>query len=466
VVAAGNSGDAKNEPSHVTSTVAGNSNVEVEFTTASEVQRRASVDVWYARAGQLNVTLTSPDGTVIGPANHGADVGPLPANPGAAADRRSMVTLDSTINGANGRDNNLKVRIQKPTKGSIPDGSWKLRLANPTANPVVFHAWTSPPEVVRFLPELDAPDGKLRASPDSTAESPGTAAEAITVANHESRTGCCDCWPSTGIVASSSRGPVVRGAAANPKPNIAAPGLEISSAKADAANLPGNCCSCCPDACCELYVDKTGTSMAAPHVAGAIALMLEENKNLAKADILRHLTATAQPAPPPADPNIWGAGKLNVEAAVLAVRQAAGGGGGGGGGGPNPLLPELASDLGHRHDPVPGGFLALRGLLAALPDGERLAAAASRHFSEVRRLINTNRRVATMWHRANGPSLLRGLLDGGAGAAGAAVGERELRYLERFVEQLERYGSPRLRAGLAQHRSAVVALLRTPAAVA
>jgi subtilisin family serine protease len=493
VVAAGNSGDPKDEPSHVTATVAGNGNVDIEFTTADEIKDGASVDVWYARAGRLNVRLTCPGGTVIGPANHGVDVGPLAANPGAAADRQSMVTLDSTINGSNGRDNNLRVRIEKPKSGSVPTGSWKLNLANPTAAPVAFHAWTSPSEVVHFLPAVDSPDGKIRASADSTVESPGSAAEAITVANHESKTGCCDCWPSSGIVASSSHGPVVRGAAANPKPNIAAPGLEITSSAADAANLPGNCCSCCPDTCCALYVDKTGTSMAAPHVAGAIALMLEENHNLTKADILRHLTATARAAPPPADPNIWGAGKLDVQAAVMAVRQEAGGGGGGGGG-PSPLLPVLGgatpglggasgvawahphgTDLGgawlassplHHHDPVPRGFLALRGTLARVPDGERLAAAASRHFSEVRRLINTNRRVATMWHRASGPSLLRGLLDPGTRGCCPALGERERRYLERFMEQLELYGSPRLRAGLARHRSVFVALLQTAAVAA
>lgn len=494
VVAAGNSGDAKNEPSHVTATVARNSNVDIEFTIADGITGAALVDVWYARAGTLNATLTSPDATVIGPANHGVTVGPLAANPTAAADRRSMVILVSEINGLRQRDNNLRVFIDKPKSGTVPTGTWKLNLANSTATPVAFHAWTGPVEVVHFLPPVDPPDGKVRASADSTVASPGTAAEAITVANYESRTGCCNCWPSTGIVASSSRGPVARAAAANQKPNIAAPGLEITSSAADAANLRGNCCSCCPDACCKLYVDKTGTSMAAPHVTGAIALMLEENPNLKKADILKHLTATARPAPAPADPNIWGAGKLDVQDAVEAVRREAGGGGGG----PLPLAPGLggsapgfggatlglgaararpngadlngawlASSPVHRHrDPVPRGFLALRGVLATLPDGERLAAAVSRHFSEVRRLINTNPRVATMWHRANGPGLLRGLLDPGTRCGCTAFGERERRYLERFVEQLELYGSSRLCAGLARHRLAFVALLQASAVAA
>ena len=34
----------------------------------------------------------------------------------------------------------------------------------------------------------------------------------------------------------------------------------------------------------------------------------------------------------------------------------------------------------------------------------------SRHFDEVLRLINTNRRVATIWHRNGGPALVRAAL--------------------------------------------------------
>lgn len=475
VIAAGNSGDVKTEPCHVAGTVAANASVDVEFTTPDAVPRFALVDIWYARAGRLNVSLTCPDGTVVGPATHGNDVGPVPANPGDSADRQAKVTLDSTVNGILGRDNELLVIIAKPTTGSVPKGSWKLTLTNPTGTAVPFHAWSSPSELVSFLPPVDPPDGKIRASASSTVESPGTAAQAITVANHQSRSGCCDLWPSTDIEPSSSRGPVARNAGANPKPNIAAPGLNITAANADAANLRGNCCDCCPDSCCTLYVDKTGTSMAAPHVTGAIALMLEEKHDLTRAQILQFLSASARPAPAPADKDTWGAGKLDAKAAVEAVR-AAGGGGGGGGGGPAPLLPGFARSSAvaalpeppaavERFRPVPGGFVALREQLAVLPDGERLAAVASRHFSEVRRLINTNRRVAAFWHLARGPALLHRLLAAETHTCCVAVGPEERRYFDRFLGQLELYASPRLRAALAQYRPALVAdLLGSPAA--
>ena len=61
--------------------------------------------------------------------------------------------------------------------------------------------------------------------------------------------------------------------------------------------------------------------MAAPHVAGAIALMFQANKDLTQAAILAHLQASARSdvhtgAVPNAD---WGAGKMDVQAAVNRI---------------------------------------------------------------------------------------------------------------------------------------------------
>src|SRR5262249_11648387 len=160
-----------------------------------------------------------------------------------------------------------------------------------------FHCWLSPDYGIEFLPSENPPDGKVRASPQSTVSMPGTAQGAITVANYAAKSSWCDCWPSKQLVDSSGRGPVAKHAPANPKPDISAPGNDIESANADACNLPGNCCSCCPDMCCILYKDKSGTSMAAPHVTGAIALMLEKGPNLTKAQILGYLQNSARDRP-------------------------------------------------------------------------------------------------------------------------------------------------------------------------
>ena len=227
--------------------------------------------------------------------------------------------------------------------------------------------------------------------------------------------------------------------------------------------------------------------MAAPHVTGAIALLLEENPRLTRADIVRHLQAHARDKPVGGWDATWGGGKLNIEAALAAVRAEMGGGGGGGGPRMHPpfilqessfsghrasdFIPLSSSANSFRHEdviasemeaqPFASWLQILRARLKGFPEGEHVAAAISRHFSEVRRLINSNRRIATMWHRANGPLLLRRLLHGARAGDSPLLTEEEsvYRYLDRCFDLLARDGSPRLRGSLERYRALVATLL-------
>ena len=81
---------------------------------------------------------------------------------------------------------------------------------------------------------------------------------------------------------------------------VAAPGVEIF------ALAPGN-----------EYVFTTGTSIAAAHVSGIVALLLEHKPSLKPGEIRAALTATAQPLGPPRPDSDFGAGLVSAYRAVM-----------------------------------------------------------------------------------------------------------------------------------------------------
>lgn len=96
----------------------------------------------------------------------------------------------------------------------------------------------------------------------------------------------------------SSRGPSPWTALS--KPHISAPGTHILSAYPEAQ-----------------YAYASGTSMAAPHVSGAIALLLSANPNLTEGGIWQRLAETAVPMSNTHPNNDSGWGRLDAYAALL-----------------------------------------------------------------------------------------------------------------------------------------------------
>lgn len=180
--------------------------------------------------------------------------------------------------------------------------------------------------------------------------------------------------------------------------------------------------------------------MAAPHVTGAIALMLHKNPNLAHTQTKTLLTTGADGRPgdaPPPDVFGWGSGKLSAMNSVNPTPVV------------NPPIPAIAS-------PEASSLVEpRRPLLEQFLDttfGQRYYDLGQKYVREIYGLINTNKRVATAWHRSKGPVWTRIALNAFYNddfkipltADGVHVTES----VDRFLAMLKRYASPELQSDL------------------
>ncbi|MEU6106099.1 S8 family serine peptidase [Streptomyces flaveolus] len=125
----------------------------------------------------------------------------------------------------------------------------------------------------------------------NTVSSPGCAPSVLTV-------GAVDRDDSTAQF--SSRGPAI--GAHTLKPEIAAPGVDISAAAAGGRGVYA-------------YQSMSGTSMAAPHVAGAAAIVKERHPDWTAQQVKAALVSSAK-SDIPGDVRETGGGRLDVKAAV------------------------------------------------------------------------------------------------------------------------------------------------------
>jgi hypothetical protein len=228
----------------------------------------------------------------------------------------------------------------------------------------------------------------------------------------------------------SGRGPTLDG---RTKPDVCAPGVGIVSANVFDDQKRGACARCCCD-CCDgvFYAPHSGTSQAAPHVSGLIALMLHKNPTLKHTDIKQKLKDGCDndlTSVDPSDSFGWGAGRINATKTLGLVDKV--------------------------NDPVamqalaPQPLAVLHTSLLETKRGRSLEKLFETYGSEVWALIQGNRKVATIWHRCNGPIWVRFAL------RAAHEPERPVPFeadglslheaLERFGEALKRFGSLALR---------------------
>jgi bacillopeptidase F len=106
----------------------------------------------------------------------------------------------------------------------------------------------------------------------------------------------------------SSRGPSRFATPEDMTPNVAAPGAAVTSA------VPGG-----------RYQSMSGTSMASPHVAGAVALLLQAAPQATHEQIVHALTKTAVDIDKPGPDNAAGFGRIDVVKALEHLKAATSG---------------------------------------------------------------------------------------------------------------------------------------------
>ncbi|WP_128429431.1 S8 family serine peptidase [Streptomyces cyaneus] len=288
------SGNATGAQAHATGTVPAGASTDLVLSYAAVPGGHMSdvIELWYDGHDRFDVTLTAPNGAVIGPVGPGSSVPVAGVGFGISGQLRSVLHA-----GTNG-DNTISVVLNVAVGASLA-GAWTLTLTGNTVINGRFHSWVdvyNSGSSAWQPPHVD--DATLTLTQLSTAR------RAITVGNHTKA------GPPAVINAASGRGPTRDG---RTKPELATVGTNVSAPRSRdmTSAAPG-----------PLYTAMSGTSMAAPLVSGACALVLEcRGPQLTGADLKQILTDSAGTlfAPPYAVPHPgFGFGFLQAATACTA----------------------------------------------------------------------------------------------------------------------------------------------------
>ena len=250
--------------------------VDLDWVLDDPLADDAELEIWYARNGRFTADILSPDGRLIVSVPAGGSRNLTVAG-------QSKVMASNRLSDPNNGDNQIAVFLG----GGAPGGIWKVRLHAVGAGSGDFHAWIERDDSDQSAFAGDPTDNTHTIS--SLAGGRGTIVVGAYSAHDLAK-------------------PLHFGSAAGPtrdgrlKPDVSAPGVSVAAAN---ARQPGT-------------LVLSGTSMAAPATAGAIALLLAEahakGVSLSAADIRNQFLSSAPPAPA-ADPR-YGVGRVSAGAVI------------------------------------------------------------------------------------------------------------------------------------------------------
>lgn len=252
-----------------------------------EITRRSTdnivVETWYPSADEFGASLSGPDG-IVASVKRGGKI------PIKRQDGMQVGMLYHRAHDPNNGDHLIDL-VLRP---DAPRGEWVLHL---TGIDVVDGRWHSWIERDTSNPKAQARFRDSAASQTSTTGSICNALRTIAVGAHDAHS------DQHNLGKFSSVGPTRDGRV---KPLLTAPGVKTLSCRSAGGKDT------------QSYVRMSGTSMASPHVAGTLALMLQAAGQQPVAVIRRALFATLDTTDLSNPRN--GYGRLSIDRAVLAAR--------------------------------------------------------------------------------------------------------------------------------------------------
>lgn len=303
VVAAGNEAATN---THVHGKLKNNQTVTIPIEVKSNT-RTLQIDTWFSKQDRINASLISPDGQTY-LTKHGTNRISVTGN-------ISGTTALSTL----GQETYFEIS----SSSSIPEVGWNIRLTPQEIQNGTWDSWVDAESCSSQAAFFLGGEG-YAIDHNDTISIPGTAHNVVTVGAYVTKTkwlgsnGNPYSAPGTRygqIAAFSSLGPTRDGRI---KPDIVAPGMFIASARLHLVPAASND----PD---QFHRVLAGTSMAAPHVAGVIALMLQYSPLFPAMQTVTFLRETAREdlltgLLPPQGSHSWGSGKADARTATAFYR--------------------------------------------------------------------------------------------------------------------------------------------------